>query len=610
MGDDSEPMTSTPSARKAPAEKSAAKKAPAKKSAAKKAPAKKSAAKKTTPRKATASQATASRAATAAVSVDEPPADLALGSFSSTPPWIVDPDAMTWRASVDTVRWVTNRAIPHLVAPRRFPSGSRVFTVVWHLGHAVGAWGLVARRKGGSASIADLSQRLRLAAEKLGPTYIKLAQIISSGEGLFPVELVDECKKCRDQVPPETFADVRETIEEDFGQRLEELFAWFDRTPLASASIAQVHRATLHSGEDVVVKVQRRRVKQLVAADLKVMAWLAPYLVGRIPVAALANPPALVELFAETISEELDFRLEAQNMLDVARVFAELGQRGYVIPRPHPTLVTSRVLVMERLDGFAFYDVAGIRDAGVDTKAVVRTGMVGFMEGAMLHGIFHGDLHGGNLLVLPDGRVGLLDFGITGRMDEFKRGAFLRMLVGGSMNDIRSQMEAFRDLGALPPDTDIEAVIRDLNLERPPVDATTLTQEEMLAEIQAAVKALLGYGARLPKELMLFIKNMVFLDGAIASLAPDLDLLAEVATITMYFAETHGERIAAELGMSVDDWQIDMTGIKGGFGVDESTEHLTYAEMRERRDLINQRMAAKKERDAKRSRRGRRSPLR
>ena len=138
-------------------------------------------------------------------------------------------------------------------------------------------------------------------------------------------------------------------------------------------------------------------------------------------------------------------------MLDIAHSFAELGQRGYVIPRPHPTLITPRVLVMERLEGFPFYEVERMRAAGVDTEAVIRTGMVGFMEGAMIHGIFHGDLHGGNLFVLPDGRVALLDFGITGRMNEQKRLAFLRLLVGGSMNDIRSQLEALCGTRRAPP---------------------------------------------------------------------------------------------------------------------------------------------------------------
>src|SRR5262249_6015069 len=151
------------------------------------------------------------------------------------------------------------------------------------------------RNKYGSAeaSRADLSLRLRKAAEHLGPTYIKLGQIISSGEGLFPPELVSEFKLCRDQVSPESWDDVRRTVEEDLGLPLEDVFASFEHAPVASASIAQVHVARLQTGEEVVVKVQRPSVSTLVRRDLRVMAWLAPHLVGRIPIAALANPPAL-----------------------------------------------------------------------------------------------------------------------------------------------------------------------------------------------------------------------------------------------------------------------------------------------------------------------------
>jgi ubiquinone biosynthesis protein len=517
------------------------------------------------------------------------PADLSLGSFSDEPPWLVRPDEMRWRRSIGTLRWVVRRQVPELTRPRRLPGGTRVLRVARHLGVAVGAWALGARRQGGSESKADISRRLRIAAEHLGPTYIKLGQIISSGEGLFPEELVAEFKKCRDQVPAEPWSAVRAVVESELGRPVGEVFAEFDRVPLAAASIAQVHAATLRTGERVVVKVQRPSVNTLVHADLRVMAWLAPFLVGRIPIAALANPPALVELFAETITEELDFRLEAENMLDVARSFHDLGQRGYVVPRPHPDLVTPRLLVMERLDGFAFDDVAGMQNAGVDTEAVVRTGMIGFMEGAMIHGIFHGDLHGGNLFVLPDGRVALLDFGITGRMDEPKRQAFLRLLITATMNDVKGQLAALRDLGALPIDTDLDAVVRDLGLDQPPVDPTTLTADEMVGEIQRVVKALLGYGARLPKELMLFVKNMVFLDGAIATLAPDLDLFAEIASISTYFAQTHGERIAEEIGMEFGTYEMDLTGVKGSFGVDPSTERLTYRELQERRELIRSR---------------------
>ena len=518
------------------------------------------------------------------------PSDLAIGSFSNDAPWLVEPEQMAWRRPINSVRWVIRGQIPELTRPRRVPSGTRILRVGRHLGVAVALWAVGDRRTGGAVSRAGISRRLRIAAEHLGPTYIKLGQIISSGEGLFPEELVTEFKKCRDQVPPEPWDQVRQVIETELGRPLDAVFAHIDRTPLAAASIAQVHAATLVTGERVVVKVQRPSVARLVYADIRVMAWLAPFLVGRIPIAALANPPALVELFAETITEELDFRLEAQNMLDVARSFHDLGQRGYVIPRPHPELVTPRVLVMERLDGFAFDDVAGMVDAGVDTEAVVRIGMIGFMEGAMIHGIFHGDLHGGNLFVLPDGRVALLDFGITGRMDETKRRAFLRLLITATMNDVRGQLAALRDLGALPADTDLDAVIRDLNLDQPPIDPTQLTPDEMIGEIQQVVKALLGYGARLPKELMLFVKNMVFLDGAIASLAPDLDLFAEIANISMYFAEAHGDRIAEEVGLDPDAYELDLRGVKGSFGVDPATERLTYRELQERRELIRSRL--------------------
>lgn len=519
------------------------------------------------------------------------PADHDVGSFSETPPWIVVRDELTWLPPLAQVRRSARAEVPRITRAGLVPPGRRVTTVVRHLGWAVGRWWVGKRRVGGSVSRADLSRRLRLAAEALGPTYIKLAQIISSGEGLFPEELVAETKKCRDQVPPEPWDEIRVVVEEDLGRPIHELFSHFETTPLAAASIAQVHRATLRTGEDVVVKVQRPSVATRVREDLRVMAWLAPKLIGRIPVAALANPPALVELFAETISEELDFRLEAENMLDIAASFAELGQRDYVIPRPHPTLVTRRVLVMERLDGFRFDDVAGMRDAGVDTEQVVRTGMIGFMEGALIHGIFHGDLHGGNLFVRTDGRTALLDFGITGRLDDFKRNAFLRLLISGTSNDPIGQLGAFRDLGALPPDTDLEAVARDLGLDSPEVlDPTKVDADALVNEIQRVIKALLGYGAKIPKELMLFTKNLMFVDGAIATLAPDLDLLQEIADITMYFATTHGERIAAQIGMDANSWELDMEGVKSGFGISDDVERLTYRELQQRRETIRKRL--------------------
>ena len=449
--------------------------------------------------------------------------DLALAAFSDHGPWEVRLEDARWRDSVDMIRSAVEREIPNLIRPKRVPAGGRLVEVAGRLGGAIALWYATGRRKGGTASTADVSRRLREAAEVLGPTYIKLGQIISSGQGIFPKELVDEFIKCRDQVPAESFETVRSVVEAELGQPLEAVFSEFDREPLAAASIAQVHRAVLADhispggGKEIVVKVQRPTVSELVHQDLKVLAWLAPFLIGRIPVSSLANPPALVEVFAETITEELDFRLEAANMLDVAMSLRQLGQTAYVIPRPHPTLVTRRMMVMERLSGFSFDDVTGIKEAGVNTHEIVRTSMVGFLEGAMIHGVFHGDLHGGNLFVQPDGRTALFDFGITGRLTEFKRQAFLRLLMSGMISDVKGQLAAIRDLGALPPDTDLDVVFSDLGLDHAPIDPTALTPDELIEELQKFVKLLLGYGAALPKELMLFVKNLMFVDAATVS---------------------------------------------------------------------------------------------
>ncbi len=519
--------------------------------------------------------------------------DIGWGAFTDDGPWVLDIDSLSWYPIAGLLRQAANALVPDLTKPRKLPPGRRVITVAGHLITAIGPWWL-RKRRGRYAtpetSRTYLSARLRQAAERLGPTYIKLGQIISGGEGLFPAELVREFKLCRDQVPAEPFDAVREVVEADLGLPLEYIFSSFDTTPLAAASIAQVHAATLRSGESVVVKVQRPSVARLVTKDLRAMAWLAPHLVGRIPIASLANPPALVELFAETIVEELDFRMEAANMIDVAVMLHELKQTGYVVPRPHTSLVTRRVLVMERIDGFNFDDVVGMKDAGVDTEAVVRTAMIALIEGAMVYGVFHGDLHGGNLFVLPDGRTALLDFGIVGRLSGDRRLAFLRMMVCATTNDVKGQLAAIRDLGALPVDTDLDAVMRDLRLDQTPIDPTTLTGEELVAEVQRVVKALLGYGARMPKELMLYVKNMVFLDGAMARLAPDLDLLAEIANISMLFAQRHGEQLGRELGIDQATLELNMDGVKAGFGVDPSTEQLTYRELQSRRALIQKRM--------------------
>ncbi len=350
------------------------------------------------------------------------------------------------------------------------------------------------------------------------------------------------------------------------------------------------------------MKVQRPRVAQLFRDDIAALSWLAPRLIGRIPVAALANPPALVELFAETVIEELDFRLEAQNMLDIAGVLAQTNQRGIIVPRPHPTLVSRRVLVMERLDGFAFDDVESMHAAGIDTHALLQAGLIASLEGAMIYGVFHGDLHGGNLVVQPDGRTALFDFGMTGRLSEPQRLAFLRLLMFGTTGDQRGQLAAFRDLGAFPPDVDLDALARDLDLDGPVKDPTQMSADDLMLEMREVTKKLLGYGARVPKELMLFVKNTMFLNSATAILAPDLDMLQQMMSIYMYFAETHGDRILREVGIDASQVGPDTDAMKAAFLVDSDVDTLTFRELQARRDEVRLKLQRQRQR---RKRRGR-----
>ena len=512
------------------------------------------------------------------------------GAFGPAPAWRIDRGALPWLVGIDARRAATATRARALVRRRRLPPVRPVARAVVHLVPAIVQWAVLER--GRAPSRRSLSRRLRRAFAALGPTYVKLGQIVSAGDGVFPPELVEEFRLLRDRVPAEPFATVRRTVEEDLGLPLAAVFAEFDEVPMAAASIAQVHGARLRDGGRVVVKVQRSTVAATVADDVAALAWAAPLLVGRIPVASLANTPALVELFADTVVEELDFRLEAASMLDVAEVLWRAGQTAIVVPRPHPDLVTRRVLVMERIDGFPWSDPAGMTAAGIDTAAVLRAALIAFLEGAMLFGVFHGDLHGGNLIVEPDGTVALLDFGITGRLDEQRRLAFLRLMVGATANDVTGQVEALRDLGALPADVDIGQLVSDLGLDRPVRDPTAMSADELAAEIRALSAALLGSGARLPKELMLFGKNMLFLNGAMATMAPDVDILGEVVAVTTYFAERHGERIADELGRPDLPATVDLDGVRAALGITEPVTSVTYRELQARRELIARRMAA------------------
>jgi ubiquinone biosynthesis protein len=242
--------------------------------------------------------------------------------------------------------------------------------------------------------------------------------------------------------------------------------------------------------------------------------------------------------------------------------------------------------------GFAWGDTAAMRAAGIDTAEALRSALVSLLEGAVLAGVFHGDLHGGNLLVAEDGRVVLLDFGITGRLTPGQRQALLRMVVAVTANDVPGQGVAMRDLGALPADVDVDEVIRELRLDAPPIDPAALSVEELTAEMRALAASLLAYGARLPKPLILFIKDLLFLDGALAVMAPDVDILGELTYLVGYFHERHGATVARDLGLNPDAPPvIDLGAVRASLGIEDASAGFTVRELNERRAMLRKRLA-------------------
>ena len=379
-----------------------------------------------------------------------------------------------------------------------------------------------------------------------GPVYVKLGQFIATAQGLLPDEVVDAFAWCRDEVPPVRTSTVRRIVERELGRPIDEVFESFSENPIASASIAQVHGARLRAtGQDVVVKVRRPGLRRQFEADVRAMALLAAFGEARSGAVRAANARGFVELFAELVLEEMDFRLEALNMVEVGLASEDAGMfESLRVPRPVPGLVTPRVLVMERLPGRRYTDAAGNLDADVEPAAIIRLGIQGVLEHTLVYGIFHGDLHAGNVFLEPDGRFVLLDFGIVGRLDAGQRAALVQFMVGVGTWDAQAQLEAMRKFGAVPPDTDVAALAAELEALDAEHHDAVITHEQIVEGMGTAMRILVAHGFRLPKELVLFFKNLLYLNGLSATLAPDLNLLGEVDPIFQYFAAKYEQEIS------------------------------------------------------------------
>jgi predicted unusual protein kinase regulating ubiquinone biosynthesis (AarF/ABC1/UbiB family) len=390
-----------------------------------------------------------------------------------------------------------------------------------------------------------LPRRLRNAFTDLGPTYVKVGQVIASSPGLFPPEWTTEFAALRDQVPPFSGHEARAIVEAELARPLRSAFATFDDVPIAAASIGQVHGATLLDGRRVVVKVQRPGLDARVRDDLRALLLLCEVL-ERIPQAAIASPRALAEDFARTLHEEMDFRLEADNMDRMRGILEKTGITDARVPEVHWDLVAKRVLTMERIDGIRFHDVEAMKAAGIDTARLLRMGVQTVVEGVLIHGFFHGDLHAGNIVVLEDGTFVLFDFGIVGRLTESVRARLAQYLIAVTTNDYPSMVRALRSFGSVPDDVDVEEMAAELQRLYEPFVKNGVVVAELGELMDTMIRSMVRYRVRIPRELVLLSKQMLYLEGAAHTLAPDLDLLEEQNVIYSALMSKY-----PELGMEI-----------------------------------------------------------
>ncbi len=371
-----------------------------------------------------------------------------------------------------------------------------------------------------------LPRRVRTAFTDLGPTYVKVGQVIASSPGLFPPDWTEEFASLRDKVPPFPGDQARRMVEEDLGRPLRSAFATFDEVPIAAASIAQVHGATLLDGSEVVVKVQRPGLEHQVRDDLRALLLLCEVL-ERIPQTSVGSPRALAEDFARTLHEEMDFRLEADNMERMRGILGRSGISDCRVPVVHHDLVGRRVLTMERIRGLRFTDVEGMRAKGIDTERLLRLGAQTVVEGVLVHGFFHGDLHAGNISVLPDGTFVLFDFGIVGRLTESARGRLAMYLMAVTTNDYPTMVRALRSFGSVPPDVDVEEMAATVRRLYEPFITNGVVTAQLGELMDTMIRSMVQYRVRIPRELVLLSKQMLYLEGAAHALAPHADLLQE-----------------------------------------------------------------------------------
>jgi ubiquinone biosynthesis protein len=377
-------------------------------------------------------------------------------------------------------------------------------------------------REGESIARLTRDARIRLTLTELGPTFIKLGQLLSTRPDVVGRDLANELKQLQTCTPADSPEIVRKTVETELGQTLDELFAEFDLVPIASASVGQVHRARLRTGERVVVKVQHAGIDAKVNEDLEVLGGLAQLAEG-FPEFKPYRPTANVAEMGRTLRRELDFGREERNLHQFAELFRD--DPTIAIPRVYIEVSTPRVLTMDMIDGIPLSNPGMLEAAGVDREEVARRGANIYMQMIFTHGFFHADPHPGNIILLPGNVIGLLDFGMVGRIDERLRERIEDMLMAIVQHDVPLLVRIIKQIGKPPPQLDESGLANDVADFVGHYATQSLEHFPVGAALSDMVEIMRRFGIMLPTTVAMLLKTLVTLEGTAKLLSPRFSLM-------------------------------------------------------------------------------------
>ena len=367
--------------------------------------------------------------------------------------------------------------------------------------------------------------KMRLVCEELGPTFVKFGQILSNRPDLVPLELTFELEKLQDNVPPMSEMAAKEVVETELKDKVETLFAWFEPVPFASASMAQVHKVTLHSGDRVALKIQRAGIYDVITEDLKVMYKIAHILEKRIPSIKSFDPIGLVKNFENSILKELDFIHESIN---VQRFYNNLANDNSLeqfahAPRVYQKYTTSKVLALEFISGIKIDRILDLKEKKHDTEVIARRLTISYFKQIFEYGFFHADPHPGNLLVLPNSHICYLDFGMMGSMLPRDISIFGRLFIAITNKDIKKIIKALQQLSNNAPIPNMRDLEFDINEFVEKYYVRDIHDNEMSTILLELKDIIIAHGLKVPTYFFLFARSLVTIEGVIEKLDPNLE---------------------------------------------------------------------------------------